>query len=345
MMHQHFRQPFGVVLGGFCALISIFALAILPLPTRAEESAPPAASPTLWSFAWVSDMHMNAAKVKYMARAMRYIDAKLKPHFVMFTGDNNYNPAPSAKKHESLALRRQRFFKKFLKTYLQTPCVVIPGDNWPQEFENVFGPKQYSFDCGGIHFLFLAPDRIYHGKGQEGLSVFDGSTWEWIQTDLKTNRTRPTIVVIHEPIHPLTFLDSPPMRKLLKGYPNVFMVLQGHLHVDLEYRKDGKCYLVAPALGEPPTPGMKLLNVTHETLIVRTILYNKKTKKFEMQDRQQIIEIPVELRSQIARPKSGTFEKTNYKFLPVRPLVIDPSLEKRKGEIVRNSLMNLYNRK
>jgi hypothetical protein len=280
-----------------------------------------------------------------MARAMRYIDTKLQPYFVMITGDNNYNPAPPLKKGESKALRRQRFFKLFLQKYLKTPWVVIPGDNWPQEFDKVFGPKQYSFDCGGIHFLFLSPDRIYHGKNLEGLSVFEKSTWKWMRRDLQKNRHQPTIVAIHEPIHPPTFLDSPPLRKLLAGYPNVFAVLQGHVHVDLEYHADGKTYLVAPALGEPPTPGMKLVEVTPTCLVVRTILYNKKTKRFEKQDRRQIIEIPPSLCSRIAKPKDSKFTKVNYDSLPAKPLVSDPSLEKRKAELVKNAMMNLLSGK
>ncbi|MBN1943207.1 MAG: metallophosphoesterase [Phycisphaerae bacterium] len=345
-MHRY-RRPcllsLAIVPTSLCLLLLILAF-VLPSASRAEQAAAAAsqpAQPVLWRFAWVSDMHMNAQKLPYLTRAMRYIDAKLQPHFVMITGDNNYNPAPPAdpKKPESLGLRRQRFFKQFLQNHLKTPYVVIPGDDWPQDFDKVFGPKQYSFNCGGIHFLLLAPDRIYHGRNLEGLSVFEKPTWDWIRRDLKRNRERPTIVVIHEPIHPPTFLDAHSLRKLLAEYPNVFAVLQGHLHVNLEYHADGKTYLVAPSLAEPPTPGMKLVEITPAGLVVRTILYNKVKNKFEMQDRLQCIEIPPALRSRLTKPRKSGFVPAEYDSLPARPVVVDPALEKRKGELLKNALL------
>ncbi|MBN1554983.1 MAG: metallophosphoesterase [Phycisphaerae bacterium] len=346
--YSHFQKAVWILLGSFI-VVPLLTGVVCRGDSAASPTTPPAKGtsqaksdpPTLWSFAWASDMHMNASKVQYMAQAMRYIDTKLHPRFVLITGDNNYIQAPPDphNQNESKDLRRQRYFKQFLKQHLKTPAVVLPGDNWPEEFEKVFGPRQFSFDCGGIHFLCLAPDRIYHGKNQEGLSVFDEVSRKWIRKDLHKNQDNPTIVAIHEPIYPMTFLDAPPLRKLLAKYPNVFAVLQGHVHVDLEYRKDGKCYLVAPALGEPPTPGCKLVNVTPTGLVVRTILHNKQTGKFETQPRRQIIEIPVALRSRIAKPKGAKFKKSNYSSAPARPVVSDPSLEQRKGELVKNAMM------
>jgi hypothetical protein len=142
----------------------------------------------LGSFAWVTDMHLDGSRLEYTAEAFRQLRTEWKPHFVLITGDNNAHPAapgettpadppglgglisdPAAHRHlpalrmadepESLGFRRQRFLRAFLDEHLQLPYAIIPGDNWPQDFDLVFGPKQYSFDWCGLHFLLLAPDR------------------------------------------------------------------------------------------------------------------------------------------------------------------------------------------
>ena len=84
---------------------------------------------------------------------------------MLITGDNNFLEAAPAnpKQPESLGLRRQRFLKQFLQEHLKTPYVLIPGNNWPEEFDKVFGAKQYSFDCGGLHFMLVDADRAYRG--------------------------------------------------------------------------------------------------------------------------------------------------------------------------------------
>lgn len=296
--------------------------------------------PPLWSFAWVSDMHINASNLGYTAGALRYIDAKLKPDFVMFTGDNNAHPAPAADtgEPESLGLRRQRFLKTFLEEHLDRPYVIIPGDNWPQEFDKVFGPRQYSFDYGGLHFVMLAPDRIFSAPRREGLSVFDTSTWDWIERDLERSRGRPTLVAIHEPVFPPTFLDAARLRQLLSRYPHVVAVLQGHLHVDLRFRADGKTYLVAPSLERPPQPGVKQVEVHPAGLVVRTIRYCSSRNRFEMLDRLQDIEIPHALRPCLVVPDGQGFVMANFDAIPARPLIEDPSLESRVGELPRNLL-------
>ncbi len=284
-------------------------------------------------------MHISASNLEYTADAMRYIDAKLQPHFVMFTGDNNSHPAPPANPDasESLGLRRQRFLKQFLAEHLKAPYVIIPGDNWPHEFDKVFGPKQYSFDCGGLHFLLLAPDRVYSAPKREGLSVFDPSTWNWIEQDLERNRGRMTLVAIHEPVFPPTFLDAPRLRRLLARYPDVVAVLQGHLHIDLQFSADDKTYLVAPSL-KPPRPGMKVVDVYPTGMVVRTILYDASNDRFEMQDRQQRIAILAALHGTPTAPAEPRFVMGNHNALPAKPLVDDPTLETRADELMKNVL-------
>ncbi len=294
----------------------------------------------LWRFAWVSDMHMGSASPEYIAKAFRFIDEQWKPNFAMFTGDNNFveaapNPADPT---ETKELRRQRYLKDFFEKNLKTPFVVIPGDNWPAEFDRVFGPKQYSFDYGGIHFVMLAPDRIYHGKKHEGLSVFDKPTMDWIAEDLEHSAGRPTVVAIHEPIYPPTFLDAPQLYEMLKPCSNVVAVLQGHLHVGMEFHRNGVAYLVAPSLGKPPSKAMRLVEIFPDKMLIRTAAYEKDGDRFVVGRDTQEIRIPKPLRDTLSSPAPGAEIFGNYDAVPAHPLMIDPSLESRSGELIKNAL-------
>lgn len=329
-------------------------LLVLPVVAAAadqqrDESGSPGAEgesgqTPFWSFAWVSDLHLDASRLQSMARAFHYIDAELKPHFVLLTGDNNAHADPPADPDHPapLGVRRQRFLKAFLEQHLKRPYVLVTADNWTEGFDTVFGPHQSSFDCGGLHFLLLDPDRVHHGSGFEGLSVFDETTWEWICRDLDRNRDRPTIVALHEPVHPPTFLDAPRLRELLDRHSQVVAVLQGHLHRDWEFHRRGTTYLVAPSLGSPRSPAMKLVHVYPEGLVVRTISDSQANGCFEMTSRRQRIEIPPSLRSRLGQPSSPDFVPAQYRSVPAHPIVDDPALAARAGELLKNSVQMLW---
>ncbi len=189
--------------------------------------------------------------------------------------------------------------------------------------------------------MLVDPDRIYHGpsdSGYEGLSVFDKTTWDWMRQDLERHHQTPTIVVLHEPIYPPTFLDAPPLRALVEHYPSVVAVLQGHLHVDMDRRCHGVAYLVAPALGKLPAKAMKMVQVYPRGLVVRTIHYNKTGGQFELLDRRQVIEIAQPLRDKLSVPAGPRFSLTGYDAIPAHPIVEDPTLAKRADELVKNAL-------
>lgn len=288
----------------------------------------------LWAFTWASDMHLDASRQERIARAFRFIDRELKPDFVLLTGDNNAMAAEDdPNKPEPIGVRRQRFLKKWLGEHLKAPAVVLPGDNWPHGFERVFGPAQRSFDYGGLHFLLLAPDRSYHGKGLEGLSVFDERTWQWMRRDLEKNRDRPVVVALHEPIFPPTFLEAKRLRGLLDGYPNVIAVLQGHLHADMDLRADGRAYLVAPALGPRHPPGMKQVLVYRHALIVRTVEYDAAADRFRLVAKWQKIDVPENLRARLKRPPAGGFRQQNPDAVPPHAHRDAPELADRLGEL------------
>ena len=55
-----------------------------------DDSRPP-----LWSFAWLSDMHLGTATPEFIAQALHHVDT-LKAHFLLITGDNNFLEAAPA---------------------------------------------------------------------------------------------------------------------------------------------------------------------------------------------------------------------------------------------------------
>ena len=331
------------------------------------------AKPPLWSFVWLSDLHLDGSRLEYTAKVLDYIHAELKPHFVLLTGDNNAYAAPPADplRPEPLGVRQQRFLRTFLDEHLhasdvrdrpaggnsapisgqsgspalalaQPPYVLVTADNWTEGFDQVFGPHQYSFDCGGLHFLLVDPDRVHHGSGAEGLSVFDDAAWEWIRRDLDRNRDKPTILALHEPLVPPTFLDAPRLRGLVDQNPQVVAVLQGHLHVDMEFRRSGTTYLVAPSLSMTTPPAMKVVQVYPEGLVVRTIRDREAKGRFEMTSRRQRIAIPETLRGRLHKPPDARLVKANYDCVPAHPILDDPALAARAGELVRNGLESLW---
>jgi hypothetical protein len=304
-------------------------------------------------------MHLDASRRDAVARALDRVDADLAPDLVLLTGDDCAlaDPPADPAAPEPESLRRQRFLKAFLANHLRAPAVVIPGDNWPQDFERVFGPRQLSFDAAGLHVVMLSADRSCHAGGFEGLSVFDMATWDWLRRDLEAARGRPTLLAIHEPIHPPTFLDAAPLRDLLRKHPDVLAVLQGHLHVDLALQADGRAWLVAPSLGwavapprrraapsaestrsqdlPRPAPALKQVLVLPDAIRVRTFAYDAAAGRLAATGRETRVAIPVPLRAGLSRPAGGvTPERRDGP--PPRPHVDDPTLAARANELLEN---------
>jgi hypothetical protein len=307
-----------------------------PATPRPAPDIPAPAGPPLLTFAWLSDLHLDGSRAAFLAKALRHVRESVRPDFALFTGDDDAMAAPDdPARPEPEPVRRQRHFRSFLDEHLRLPAVVIPGDNWPQGFEQVFGAVPSSFDCAGIHLLLLAPDRTWHGKGMEGLSAYDPGTMDWIRHDLEAARGRPTLVAVHEPVHPPTFLDAPPLRDLLERHPGVVAVLQGHLHVDLDFRAGGRAFLVAPALGPTSRPAFKRVRVYREGIELDTVEYRAAEDRFAVRDGRQWVAIPDSLRAGLARPDGG-FAPCRRDAVPLRPHVEDPGLADRQGELLNN---------
>jgi len=308
------------------------AMELKPQPRRpdwADVDTPP-----LFTFVWVSDFHLDGSRLDLLKRAFRCVDGELKPHFVMITGDNNAH-APEFK-HKGrvppVTLRRQLFLKRFLREHLETPYVIIPGDDWPQDFEKVFGAFQFSFDYGGMHFLFTTLDRCAYGV--EGRAVFDESTWTWMRDDLDRNKDRPTLFMMHETLLPPAFLDAVKTGRMLEAHPNVIASFCGHLHVDVQFEAGRIKYLVCPGLGPNPRHGMKHVKVYRHALILQTLEYNEAARRYEKVMKWQKINVPPSLQASLHKPSGARFKKDNYREIPPHPRRSDPALMRRSMELV-----------
>jgi len=291
-------------------------------------------SPPLFTFVWMSDFHLDGSRFELIKQAFRYVDEQLDAHFVMITGDNNaFAPESEPQRHVlPITLRRQIFMQRFLDRNLRTPHVIIPGDDWPQDFEKVFGAFQFSFDYGGMHFLFSALDRCAYGV--EGRAVFDEPTWEWMREDLKRNKDQPSLFIIHETIAPPSFLDAVKTREMLKEHPNVIASFCGHLHADVQFQLDGLKYLVCPGFGKNPRHGFKVVDVYRHALILRTVEYSAEKQHYEKVMKWQRVDIPESLQASLHRPDEHGFTKQNYSEVPPHPRRDDPQLIRRSLELV-----------
>ena len=293
----------------------------------------------LFRIAWLSDMHLDGTRASMIAAALAHVDARIKPDFVLITGDNNATPSSDAKK--STGRRRQEFLKTFMQKHLKTPYAIIPGDNWPQDFEKVFGSRQYSFDHGGVHFLMSSLDRGSGGKS-EGLTVFDDKTWAWMKSDLEKNRDKPVVFALHEPVFPPTFLDAPRLWDLLKKYPNVVACFHGHIHADMEFQTRGEKgpgpkSILCPALGPGRPPAMKEVRVFRDIFVIRTIeaAVAGPEPLFRYADKWQRVDIPKSLRGCIAEPMDVKPFSKNYSARAPEAFVEDASLKARLPELFK----------
>jgi hypothetical protein len=287
--------------------------------------------PPLFTFVWLTDIHLNGSRLDYTRQALKVVTEQFKPDFAVITGDNcAYAPAAPEANTQPLSLRRQLFLKAFLDEHLKLPYAMIPGDNWPYDFDKVFGPSQYSFDVGGLHMMFLSLDQADYRK--EGLAVFNEQTWQWIRSDLARNRDRPGIVLLHEPIVPPTFIDAGKLRALLDQYPNVIAAFHGHMHHDMQLLKGVRPSVMAPVLGAGATHGFKMVRVYPHALIMDTYEYDKQTRSFKHASKWQKIDVPKTLRSKLIKP-TGELLKTNFDKVPAPPHQDVPELAERSGEL------------
>ena len=293
-----------------------------PEPDWARTEQPPLAT-----IAWLSDMHLGSSKgaegtVKI---ALNQLRDEIRPDLTLFTGDNNAIFDKNDK--GPIDERRQKWLKRFIETELNLPYAIIPGDNWPWDFERVFGSPTRSFDFKGIHFILTATDSM--ARTNDSCAIFFKDTKKWLQQDLIENKDKPCFLVIHETAFPPAFLDAPWLDGLMTRHQSALAVLSGHIHMDLEFKRNGYTQFVCPAMGPVKCPSFKMLQIHPNQIIIRS--YELADGKFALVSKWQRIAIPSKLRKDITAEAPSTI--TNLKTMPERPKVLDNSLAKRAKEI------------
>ena len=302
-----------------------------------ERATPPKwatrARPPLFRVAWLTDQHVtDPASTKMTNDALVYIRDVLKADAVFITGDNiGTNPKPF--KDATPTLQRQRDFQAMLKKRLgDLPCWVIPGDNWPKDFDKVFGASHYSFDFGGFHFIFNTVDVT--GQ-QNGCSRFSEATWKWLRDDLAAHPDQPVIYLQHEPCLPPSFLDAPQLAKLLHQTPQLVLALAGHLHLDLEFAADHWKQWIGPSVGRSHRPAFKLLSFYPDQIVATSVEWDNSSRAFRPVNKFQRVKIPESLRNGLHAPANGT-GASGYAGLPPAPRERDPQLDTMASTVMEN---------
>lgn len=176
---------------------------------------------------------------------------------------------------------------------LQIPTYWIPGNHddlaLMQQLLNqppIFADK--SFTAGGWHFLLLSswvPGKVYGKLSRASL--------EWLEQELQSIGDKPTLISLHHPPCAIAsaWMDEIKLQNpndfyaIIDRYPQVKLVLFGHIHQAFEQQRRGVSYLGSPSTCvqfkpksvefaiEQVQPGFRLLTLdgdrTFETKIER----------------------------------------------------------------------------
>ncbi|MBC7286574.1 MAG: extracellular solute-binding protein, partial [Armatimonadetes bacterium] len=185
------------------------------------------------------------ASRQLLANAVRFINEKLKPDFVVVTGDTVNNGREQGQLQQAATLLKS----------LQPKLYVVLGnhDGAREEFQSLFGPSLCSFDAGPLRFVVLS---TYQGD-------LGPSELQFLRDDLRSHAGTPTVIFTHhslltlqeikdaggagEPIH-----EQEALRDLLDDFPQVLAIVSGHHHINVIRPEEGILQVVSSALVEPP---------------------------------------------------------------------------------------------
>lgn len=293
-----------------------------PAPTWALRRDEP-----LFRIAWLSDMHIqDAAGVELHRKLLQHLVAATHPLALLVTGDSWGMPNQSP-------VERQRRFREFLRSVApDTPAIVLPGDNWPQGFEEVFGPSKFAFTLGGFRFICAAVDVAGRANG---CSLYDEETLDWIEKEVSSAK-RLVIFLQHEPIEPPCTLDAPRVAAILDKSPNAFLALGGHLHLDLAFTRGHWQQWIAPSTGRSHRPACKVLTFYNDAVIAQDWEYQPQTKSWQPVSKFLRARVPKALRDLPEYPDG--FAPQDRTELPARAIRFDASLDARQQELTQRLL-------
>jgi len=102
------------------------------------------------------------------------------------------------------------------------------GDEVTKNFRDNFGPLNYSFNRGDVHFICL--DNILYNSTKDYKGGITDDVLAWMESDLKyISKDKMIVVFYHIPWRQTNNRNRTAMMKLLEGYANL-LLLSGHTH-------------------------------------------------------------------------------------------------------------------
>lgn len=102
------------------------------------------------------------------------------------------------------------------------------------QFEKQFGPINYSFNRGQVHFVCL--DDVVFTNATEYTAGFSTAQVEWLRQDLShVDKSKMVVVYYHIPLRNSSALHREEVLSLLSGYANAVLMC-GHTHYMQSYR-------------------------------------------------------------------------------------------------------------
>ena len=187
-------------------------------------------------FLQLSDSHWgfsgppNPEADKTLKETVQAVNAsKLKPDFIVFTGDLTHTT-------DDDALRRKRMTEfKAIVSELKVPRVYfLPGEHDAsldkgQAYQEHFGVLHQSFVHKGVHFIAL--DNVSDPQGAVGDTQID-----WLKSELgKLDKDAPIVILTHRPLFDLApawdwaTADGAKVLSVLDPYQHL-TVFYGHIH-------------------------------------------------------------------------------------------------------------------
>ena len=166
------------------------------------------------------------------------------PDVLLLTGDISQDETPES--YQRLAS---------LLSPLNIPTYWIAGNHdclpiMKQELNSAPISAKKSFEIGGWYFLLLntnVPGCVYGQVSPESL--------EWLESQLKIIGNKPVLVALHHPpvkinsewMDRIILHDPEPLLNIINHYPQVKIVLSGHVHQEFDTEINDVRYLTTPS--------------------------------------------------------------------------------------------------
>jgi 3',5'-cyclic AMP phosphodiesterase CpdA len=209
--------------------------------------------------AQLSDLHVRARGALYqgvvdsnarVAQAIEHLNRlDRRPDLVLVTGDLVDQGHPDEYAMVRALLER-----------LGVPYLVIPGNHDDREtFRAAFSDHRYLPEQGPLHYCvddyavrIVALDSCVPGKHHghieaEGLS--------WLSSRLEQARDKPTLLMMHHPpfvsgipyMDKYRYIDAGPLEEVVERFPQVQILLCGHVHRSMLRRWAGTVVCTGPS--------------------------------------------------------------------------------------------------